>query len=136
VLTIHPGWEVLLWLNGWKGKKDTKLERFWPLSYPYYFSYSDDEHYAWPGMSPGALDADTKSSAEKKYQEALKQFSVYAVPKDFVAEYQKETAKWDKKQKCRRISTLIKEWWGGLSNVEPPQDFFCTLCYPPPPCVC
>jgi hypothetical protein len=32
--TIYAGWEVLLWLNGWKCEKDTKLDKFAPLSYP------------------------------------------------------------------------------------------------------
>jgi hypothetical protein len=29
--TIYAGWEVLLWLNGWKCEKDTKLDGFAPL---------------------------------------------------------------------------------------------------------
>jgi hypothetical protein len=131
---MHAGWELLFWLNGWKGEKDTKLHKFAPLSYPYYLSLDEDgSYYDRPKISVGALDADAEK-VEKDYQKALIEFSVYAAPKDgldFVAEYQKETADWKDPQKRERINGLIMSWWEKLSDVKSSEGYYCTLYHPP-----
>jgi hypothetical protein len=133
--TIHAGWEVLLWLNGWKGEKDTKLDKFAPLSYPYYLSFDEDgSYYDRPNISIGALDADA-GGPEKAYQAALIELSVYTAPKvglDFVAEYQKTTADWKKQPEKKReyINGLIMSWWAKLSDVKSSEGYYCTLYHP------
>jgi hypothetical protein len=133
--TIHAGWEVLLWLKGWKGEKDTKFEKFVAVSYPYYL-YLDENgsYYDRPDISIKALDADA-DKAEKAYQAALIELSVYAAPNnglDFVAEYQKKTADWKKQPEKKReyMNGLIVSWWGMLSDVKPSQGPYCMLCHP------
>jgi hypothetical protein len=133
--TIHAGWELLLWLNGWKREKDTKLDKFAPLSYPYYLSFDENgAYYDRPKISTGALDPDA-DKVEKVYQKSLIEFSVYAATKDsldFVAEYQKKTAEWKKKPEKKRehINEFITSWWEKMSDVKSSQSIYCTFCHP------
>jgi hypothetical protein len=131
--TIHAGWEILLWLNGWKGEKDTKLETFTPLSYPYYLFLNDDgSHKDEEDISVRALAANANKT-EKDYQKSLIEFSVYAAPKDgsdFVAGYQKKTAVWKDPQKREYINGLIRSWWEKMSGVKASQSVYCAFCHP------